>query len=439
MMGKENFTAARVDAYTCPPEKGQAFYWDAKVPGFGLRVTKNGVRAYIFESRVNGQTRRQTIGHPASWTLGAARAEASKRKTETDRGLDPRKLKAEAAAAHKAELALNAARTVTVSEAWSVYLEEGKKRWGPRHYKDHLAKAQPGGRISARGTRGRGVTIPGPLFEFMGMKLSELSASIVEEWAEREAKIRDKSASLGRRHLQAFLNWCAQQPEFASSISGNPAMTRRTQLSLRSAIVKKKVLQRQQLAAWFSAVTKLPNPVIGAYLQTLLLTGGRPSEVRNIQWKDLDFTWMTLTIRDKVEGTRIIPLTPYVHHLLCALPRRSDWVFSATHTPAGGVAKPISSPNAIHAKACSIANIDGVVLHGLRGSFKTLSEWIESPVGVVAQIMGHKPSATAEKHYTVRETDLLRRHHERIEAWILEQAGVGYFLTSAAQTTEATS
>ena len=46
------------------------------------------------------------------------------------------------------------------------------------------------------------------------------------------------------------------------------------------------------------------------------------------------------------------------------------------------------------------------------------------PVGVVAQIMGHKPSATAEKHYTVRPLDLLRVHHEKIEAWILEQAGI---------------
>lgn len=67
-----------------------------------------------------------------------------------------------------------------------------------------------------------------------------------------------------------------------------------------------------------------------------------------------------------------------------------------------------------------------MTLHGLRRSFKSLTEWIEIPAGVVAQIMGHKPSATAEKHYTVRPLDLLRLHHERIEAWILEQAGVEF-------------
>ena len=41
-------------------------------------------------------------------------------------------------------------------------------------------------------------------------------------------------------------------------------------------------------------------------------------------------------------------------------------------------------------------------------------------------LQGHKPSATAEKHYRVRPLDLLRVHHERIEAWILEQAGVTF-------------
>jgi len=66
----------------------------------------------------------------------------------------------------------------------------------------------------------------------------------------------------------------------------------------------------------------------------------------------------------------------------------------------------------------------GLTLHGLRRSFSSLTEWLETPAGVVAQIQGHKPSATAEKHYKVRPLELLRVHHEKIEAWILEQAGI---------------
>jgi intergrase/recombinase len=46
------------------------------------------------------------------------------------------------------------------------------------------------------------------------------------------------------------------------------------------------------------------------------------------------------------------------------------------------------------------------------------------PTGIVAQIMGHKPSALAEKHYRRRPLDLLRKWHEKIERWILQQANI---------------
>lgn len=46
------------------------------------------------------------------------------------------------------------------------------------------------------------------------------------------------------------------------------------------------------------------------------------------------------------------------------------------------------------------------------------------PHRIVAQIMGHKPSTIAETHYRRRPLDLLRMWHTRIEAWMLEQAGI---------------
>jgi len=65
-------------------------------------------------------------------------------------------------------------------------------------------------------------------------------------------------------------------------------------------------------------------------------------------------------------------------------------------------------------------------IHGLRRSFGSLAEWTETPAGVVAQIMGQKPSAIAEKHYRRRPLDLLRMWHVKIEQWILEQAGIKF-------------
>jgi integrase len=425
-MKKENFTAARVDAYKCDLAKQQSLYWDAKTPGLGLRVTAAGARAYIFESRLFGKTIRITIGDPRAWDLANARTEANRLKTLIDDGKDPREIKAEVRAAHEARAAADALQAVTVGEAWAAYIEDRRPRWSDRHYRDHLQKAQAGGEFAIRGTRGRGITVAGPLYTLMTLKLRELRPPVIEAWARCETEIRPTSARLAWRLLKGFLSWCAEQESYAPVIAGNPAKTKKIRETLGSAGVKQDALQREQLAGWFSAVKQLYNPVTAAYLQTLLLTGARPGEILEMRWEDINTRWKGLTIRDKVEGERTIPLTPYVSHLLAALPRRSEWVFSSSVSAPTKVPKPISKPHQMHDRACAVAAIDGLTLHGLRRSFKSLTEWLECPAGVVAQIMGHKPSATAEKHYTVRPLDLLRVHHERIEAWILEQAGIEF-------------
>jgi integrase len=430
-MAKENFTTSRIATYECESGKQQTIHWDAKTPGLGLRVTRTGARAYVFESRLFGKTIRTTIGDTLTWDLGQARKEATRLKTEIDRGADPRETMAEARAAQEAKVAADAAQAVTVGEAWAAYLKDRQPYWGERHYQDHIKKAQSGGQPSIRGTRGRGTTIAGPLFPMMRLKLSELRAPVVEAWAAREGENRATSARLAWRLLKGFLSWCTEQVEFAAVVVGNAANTKKTRELLGKAGVKKDALQVEQLPAWFSAVRQLPNPVISAYLQALLLTGARPGEILNMRWSDVDIQWKKLVIRDKVEGEREIPLTPYVAHLLTNLPRRSEWVFSSSLIKPGNLTKPISKPHQIHEKACTVAEIDGLTLHGLRRSFKSLTEWMELPVGGVAQIMGHKPSATAEKHYSVRPLSKLREVHERIEACMLAQAGINFNATSS--------
>lgn len=48
------------------------------------------------------------------------------------------------------------------------------------------------------------------------------------------------------------------------------------------------------------------------------------------------------------------------------------------------------------------------------------------PTGIGAQIPGHKPQGVREQHDIRRPFDLLRMWHVKIEAWILEQAGIQF-------------
>ncbi|GAB2531438.1 tyrosine-type recombinase/integrase [Simplicispira piscis] len=417
-----------MDAFTCPAGKSQAFLWDTDTPALALRVTPTGRKTYVFESRLNAATIRLTIGTATDWPIEKARGEAQRLKVLVDSGTDPRELERQQQAAQAADKAAVAAKVeadkvaaVTVGEVWTAYIEQRRPLWGELHYRDHIDKAKAGGQPSGRRGGGKQLTKPGPLAALMPLALKDLDQATIERWAANEGKTRPSSARLAWRLLTVFLTWCAEQPEYAALLPDkNPAKTKKAREALGKAGTKSDVLQREQLAAWFAAVQQIQNPVIAACLQMMLLTGARPGEVLALRWEDVNAQWKGISIRDKVEGAREIPATPYMLHLLAALPRRNEWVFSSP-TSASGC---LTEPNNPHTRACNAAGLEGLTLHGLRRSFKSLTEWLEVPVGVVAQIQGHKPSATAEKHYTVRPLELLRVHHERIEAWILEQAGI---------------
>ncbi|MFV8598111.1 tyrosine-type recombinase/integrase [Ralstonia pseudosolanacearum] len=448
-MAKVNFTVKRVQEFTCSNDKKQAFLWDANVPGLGLRATSGGARAYIFQGEVHGQTVRLTVGDIRAWTLENARIEARRLQTVIDAGRDPRIERVEQRAAHEARQAAKRRSAVMVVEAWQAYLNASRAKWSERHYRDHINLARAGGEAKKRG---KGKTSPGPLASLMALKLSDLTAERLSEWLADEAKTRPTNAEQSYRKLRAFIRWCGERGEYVGLVPTGAYGARVVRDAVPRPKAKGDCLQREQLSPWFGAVRIIPNPVISAYLQGLLITGARREELATLRWEDIDFRWRSLTMNDKIEGTggRTIPLTPYLATLLLNLkqlnempPNRrqaarlaekgqtwepSPWVFASKTSEDGKIAE----PRIAHNKALAEGELPHITLHGLRRSFGTLSEWVEVPVGVVAQIQGHKPSALAEKHYRRRPLDLLRMWHDKIEAWMLEQAGISFETSSAA-------
>jgi integrase len=339
-MAKIAFTASRIAAAKCPPEKTQSFMWDSGAPGLGLRTTPAGSPAYVFQGRYKDNTIRITIGAPSAWSITDAQAKARELQRLIDEGKDPRSLKREALAAAEInrtkELEQTEARklkALAVKDVWALYVKERRPYWGDLHYKSHLEKASLGGEPSKRRGMTDRKTKPGPLASLMQLPLKDLDSNTIEAWAKKEGQDRPSSARLAWRLLTVFLNWCAEQPQYANALPPrNPAKTKRIRDALGKQGIKNDVLTSEQLSAWFTAVRNIQNPVISAAIQVMLLTGARPGEVLDLQWEDLNNKWNGLTIRDKVDGEREIPLTPYVAYLLATLPRRNKWIFSSTRT-----------------------------------------------------------------------------------------------------------
>jgi integrase len=426
MANSIGFTQDRISNLQCPAGKQQEIYWDSKTPSLGVRVTRGNAKSFIFQTRLYGKTIRITIGSLDIWALGQAQSEARRLKVLTDQGTDPREERAKLTAKAHAERL----KGIQALEVWDKYIEARSHQWGERHKNDHIDMVRTGGGKVTRGLRKNqpGTKQAGILFNLLSLPLNELNRARVLAWLKNEAIARPARARQALSALKAFLTWAGDQPEY-SALADTGACERLTR-ELPAKKAKDDCLQKEQLKVWFDGVKKISNPVISAYLQILLLTGARRNELATMKWSDLDLQWHTAVIRDKVEGVRTIPVTPYVEHLLNNLPRvfkgkdgkqiKSLYVFASPAAKSGR----LTEPRKAHEQVIEAAGIPNLSIHGLRRSFGTLAEWTECPAGISAQIMGHKPSAIAEKHYRKRPIDLLRQWHTKIEKFVLEEAGI---------------
>jgi len=382
----------------------------------------------VFQSVYQGKDIRITIGGPTAWSIPEAQAKARELQRLIDEGKDPRDLKrdalaaqAEKQAAAAAKLEADKAAALTVGDLWPLYLENGKPKrkdaWKPRYRADLEAMAAPGGE---KKKRGQGVTRPGPLYPLLALPLAGVNEDTLKDWYDREAEAGKHQAARALMMFRGFLRWCAARPEYRSLTDRDAGKAAAIVESLPSTTRRTDALEAAQVPGWWVGVEQLSNRTASAYLRALLLTGARREELAALTWANVDFQWRKLTIADKVDSTRTIPLTPYMAHLLATLPRVGPYVFAST-----GKAGRITDTRASHAKALQSAAIEGLTIHGLRRSFSLLGEAAGAPAGAIAQVMGHKPSATAEG-YRPRSIDALRPFLEQIERHILEQAAVQF-------------
>lgn len=425
-MARERLTTERIRRFAhAGTGPNQAFMWDSEVPRLAVRVTKNGAKSFIFETKMSRRTIRRTIGSVSDWTVEAARSEARRLQTLVDQGIDPRAQDQERREQAQHQVAQQELEQTLVGTAWVDYLHylsnsispKTKRPRSEQYIQDHHKLTSPGNRIKKRG---KGTTVPGPLFPLLSIRLKDLDDKKVANWLHEQATTRPASATHAYRLLRAFITWAKEDDTYKSITNPDACLSLKVKSQLPISVTKNDCLQRGQLESWFIAVNGINNPIISSYLQILILTGARREELATLTWENVDLRWNTLTIKDKIEGERIIPLTPYVKTLITKLPQHNKWVFSSQKSRSGK----LMNATKAHRMAIKENDLPHISLHGLRRSFATLSEWVECPAGIAAQIMGHKPSAIAEKHYICRPIDLLRMWHDKIEAWMLEQAKI---------------
>ncbi len=428
----QDLTAGLIERAACPDGVPFVLLKDTDKKGLRVRITKAGGKHWQFETRVKGKLFTRALGEWPAISIGDARAKAHTLRGLTEQGKDPRELEQLAAQAARAKQvaadAMQAAadtlaveQSLTVGAIWPRYLTEGRPKrkdaWKPGYRADIETMAAPGG---VKKLRGQGVTRPGPMFPLMALALVDVTEDALQVWFEREAVASKHQAARALMMFRGFLRWCAARPEYRKLIDRDAGRAPAILENLPANTKRTDALEAAQVSGWWGGVEQLSNRTASAYLRALLLTGARREELAALTWANVDFQWRKLTLADKVDATRTIPLTPYLAQTLATLPRVNEFVFASA-----GKAGRIADTRKSHASALKSAAIEGLTIHGLRRSFSLLGEAAGAPAGAIAQVMGHKPSATAEG-YRPRSVDALRSYLATIEAHILEQAGISF-------------
>ncbi len=282
------------------PAKGYTLHWCPQTPGFGVRVTTAGARAWVSERRVNGKTVRRTLGKVegrSAISADAARKLMVEVSSELQRGIDrleeQRTDRAEQKAA-TAEVAL------TLKAAVTAYVK-GKRRGKDglalkeRTRADYLAMVDAGGHSKA----GKALT-DGELFALADKPLARITADDVRAVYRAAAKRGARRATYAMQVLRAVLNW------HGVKVPGNPLskdVAGKDRIVLGKTAGDPTPIPPERLAAWWKAATALQGREAADLYRLMLLSGARGIEVRGITVADVDLLGARVVLKDTKNRT----------------------------------------------------------------------------------------------------------------------------------------
>ena len=279
----------KVARLMAPPAEGQAIHWCPKTPGFGLRLTKTGDRAWVSERRVDGKTVRRTLGKaqgPAAITAETARRLQLDVSSELQRGVDRLEVKRERIEADKAE-------GLTLAMALAIYVDKKRRAKDglplkDRTKADYLAMVEPAGVVKGK------PTMPGALFPLAAKSIHRISADDVTGLHTSLAARGERQQTYAMQVLRAVLRY------FGVQIVDNPLAPTTAgaeRIHLKASKGDPSPIPAERLGAWWRAACKLQG-ASADQLRFMLLTGARPAEAAAVQAGQVDVPTRRLTLVD---------------------------------------------------------------------------------------------------------------------------------------------
>lgn len=326
------------------PKRGQKFYADDTLAGFGLRVSQGGTKSFVL---VHGPRReRVIIGRYPAITLAEARTEAKRRSAEIILG----KFKP---------------KSINYEDAKRKFLEACEVKNRPRTVADYrrLLKHFPFGK-------------------------TQLSQIARHDITQRLDKLR-KTPSEANHTLvviKVFFRWTERQGYLDSS----PCGALRAQQPMAS---RDRTLSENELAEVLQLAMREPYP-FGPIVSLLALTGLRRGEVAAMRWSWIDFQNMTITVPAEIAKNRrrhVLPFGDLAKCVLQSVPNMGELLFPASRSHVRGKLTTVFNgwPKSKVSFDQKLNGVAHYTLHDLRRTFSSQLAALGTPIHVTEKLLNH--------------------------------------------------
>jgi integrase len=379
-MPRVKLTKSAIDALPTPTS--DVVYWDAGLPGFGIKVTPKGRKVFVVLYRTGGagsKLRKYTIGPYGRVTLHQARLGAQKVFAAKLEGRDPATEKREAK---------RRAVTDRVEDLLETFIAQ------------HLSQNRSGREISRLLRREVGTP-------WAGRSIHKISKrDVVEIVSAIEQRGAPVAANKALKSIKTFLRWCVGRAVLDQSpAEGVPLPTKE--------VTRDRVLSDEELTQVILAARTIGGPY-GAIVEMLALTGQRREEVARIKCGELDLTgrvWTLPKSRAKNAKAHVVHLSQQSLTLLKGTGRRVGFVLSFDG------AKPFNVFSRAKRELDKISGVTGWRLHDLRRTCVSGMARLGVAPHVADKILNHQAGTISGVAAVYQRHAFLSERKEALVRW----------------------
>lgn len=371
---------------------------DGKLPGFGVRITKTGVKSFYLLYRYNNQQGRLNLGRYPELSLAEARKKAETARVRLRLGFNPA-TEFKAAALAATEIPLLPGNITTDAPTFKDALDQ--------YISLHLSELK----ASTAKEKARNLK---------AVFLSSLAERPLDCITTKEIndiidpiKLRAKSAARhAHKDLSSFFNWHKKRRTIADNpLQGTP---------VPAAAKRDNAMKNFQILSVWNATEQEPYP-LGYIAQIMLLTAQRRSEVAEMKWDELDLNngiWTIPATRTKNGKEHVVPLSNFAAEILFKIPRVplhrkpgqsrefSPYVFPRRKDPS----RPMKWFSSAKRRLQKTSNTEGWTLHDMRRTAATGFGSLGTDLKARKKILNHAESSVTDIY------DRFDYFHQRCEA-----------------------